>query len=260
MFIVKYDASGNVLWAMGSGNTGDDFANNPTTDAAGNVYVSGSYNYSSMNFGACTLTTEGGYDIFIVKIKDNCFAYYTASYDSILNTFNITIDSATASLATSYHWDFGDGTTSTLANPSHTYTADSLYDVCMKIYTASGDSCSYSHTIGIDTLGNIVRSSGFNLNVNSTNTTNIIQNNLSETVIKFSPNPFNSQTTILADHYLKNVTLTLYNSLGQQVKQLTNISGTTIELKRDNLVSGLYFWKITQGNEIISADRLLITD
>ena len=30
---------------------------------------------------------------------------------------------------TQYSWDFGDGTTSTQQNPSHTYTALGVYDV-----------------------------------------------------------------------------------------------------------------------------------
>lgn len=37
-----------------------------------------------------------------------------------------------------YYWDFGDGTTSSLANPLHTYNVQGTYDVILKIKTASG--------------------------------------------------------------------------------------------------------------------------
>ena len=57
-------------------------------------------------------------------------------------------------MATGFHWDFGDGTTSTQAAPTHLYTIDSLFNVCMKVYVASGDSCEYCHIIGKDNLGN----------------------------------------------------------------------------------------------------------
>ncbi len=35
--------------------------------------------------------------------------------------------------ASSYHWDFGDGNTSTMANPSHTYAAPGSYTISLKI-------------------------------------------------------------------------------------------------------------------------------
>ena len=37
-----------------------------------------------------------------------------------------------------YLWDFGDGKTSTLANPSHSYTSAGAYPVTLKVYTAEG--------------------------------------------------------------------------------------------------------------------------
>ncbi|MBX2903562.1 MAG: immunoglobulin domain-containing protein [Chitinophagales bacterium] len=42
-FVLKLDANGNFLWATGVGSTGNDVANDVTTDASGNVYYSGSF-------------------------------------------------------------------------------------------------------------------------------------------------------------------------------------------------------------------------
>ncbi|MDR0543230.1 MAG: PKD domain-containing protein [Dysgonamonadaceae bacterium] len=42
--------------------------------------------------------------------------------------------------ATAYEWDFGDGTTSSDANPSHTYTGLGTYTVSLKASNATGDS------------------------------------------------------------------------------------------------------------------------
>lgn len=78
--------------------------------------------------------------------------------------------------------------------------------------------------------------------------------------IKIFPNPFVFQTTLQADKILKGSTLTVYNSLGQQVKQIRNISGQTITLYRDNLPSGLYFIRLMLDNKTFSADKLVITD
>lgn len=42
----------------------------------------------------------------------------------------------------SWEWNFGDGTTSTLQNPSHTYTSSGEYDVALQVTNALGsDSC-----------------------------------------------------------------------------------------------------------------------
>lgn len=78
--------------------------------------------------------------------------------------------------------------------------------------------------------------------------------------ILLSPNPFSFSTTFKTNGNFKNAILTVYNSFGQQVKQIKNISGQEIKLQRDNLPSGLYFIRLTQDNEVITADKLIITD
>lgn len=75
-----------------------------------------------------------------------------------------------------------------------------------------------------------------------------------------SPNPFTFQTTLKTDNYLQNATLTLYNSLGQQVRQIPNISGMTFNLKRESLPIGLYFLKLSQDNKTITTDKLIISN
>lgn len=74
------------------------------------------------------------------------------------------------------------------------------------------------------------------------------------------PNPFSYQTTLQMNKIFKNVTLTLYNTQGRQVKQINNISGQTISLQRDNLSSGLYFLQLIQDNKILTTDKIVITD
>lgn len=78
--------------------------------------------------------------------------------------------------------------------------------------------------------------------------------------VEIFPNPFSTRTTLQSDNIFKDATLTVYNSFGQQVKQINNISGQTITLHRDNLSSGLYFIRLTQDNKVITTDKLVITD
>lgn len=79
--------------------------------------------------------------------------------------------------------------------------------------------------------------------------------------IKISPNPFLIETSLKTNKNIKEATLSVYNSYGQQVKQIKNISGQTITLHRDNLPSGIYLVRLTtQDNKILTTNKLVITD
>jgi alpha-tubulin suppressor-like RCC1 family protein len=78
--------------------------------------------------------------------------------------------------------------------------------------------------------------------------------------ISASPNPFTSTTTLISCKLFDNATLTVFNSNGQQVKQITNLSGQKIILNRDNLSCGLYYVRLTQKNKAIATGKVLIVD
>lgn len=75
IFIAKYDASGNVVWAKQAGSNRDDESRAIATDADGNIYITGyfgsSYSYDpagAVTFGNITVTsTNENRDIFIAK-------------------------------------------------------------------------------------------------------------------------------------------------------------------------------------------------
>lgn len=69
LFIVKHDASGNVLWAKSAGGNATDIGNGVAVDPLGNAYITGFFASPTINFGAGTLTntSSGTMDVFIVK-------------------------------------------------------------------------------------------------------------------------------------------------------------------------------------------------
>ncbi len=68
IFIAKYDASGNVVWAKSAGGVYPDRATTIKSDAAGNIFLSGYYGSPAITFGSTTLTNgNGGVDVFLVK-------------------------------------------------------------------------------------------------------------------------------------------------------------------------------------------------
>jgi hypothetical protein len=67
MFIVKYDANGNVIWAKSAGGTGFEYAFSVCVDVSGNALVTGTFSSSTITFGSFTLINKGVGDIFLVK-------------------------------------------------------------------------------------------------------------------------------------------------------------------------------------------------
>jgi len=71
-FLVKYDASGNILWVRQSVGTGshENKGNAVHTDGNGNVFITGIFADSAITFGAFTITNTSvpGYlDLFLAK-------------------------------------------------------------------------------------------------------------------------------------------------------------------------------------------------
>ncbi|MBN1116013.1 MAG: PD40 domain-containing protein, partial [Bacteroidales bacterium] len=80
-----------------------------------------------------------------------------------------------------------------------------------------------------------------------------------EAGLSIFPNPFSIQATINCDVILRNATLTIYSIEGRMVKQMSGIFGQTIEIHREQLSNGLYLLWLTEGNEVIAADKIFLT-
>ncbi len=71
VFLVKYDATGNVLWAKNSIGSGLDCGFSVSTDPSGNVYITGFFKSSTITLGTYTLTNSGISSTFIAKYDAN---------------------------------------------------------------------------------------------------------------------------------------------------------------------------------------------
>ncbi|MFH0867246.1 MAG: SPOR domain-containing protein [Bacteroidota bacterium] len=64
IFLVKYDAGGNVLWAKSAGGNNSDSAFSVTVDASGYIYIVGCFQGNSITFGSTSLSNTGTSDFF----------------------------------------------------------------------------------------------------------------------------------------------------------------------------------------------------
>lgn len=66
IFIIKYDSNGNQQWIRSAGGTGNDYVEDIAVDAAGQIYLAGSFQ-SLATFGTISISSSGGFDAFLAK-------------------------------------------------------------------------------------------------------------------------------------------------------------------------------------------------
>lgn len=147
----------------------------------------------------------------------------------------------------SYSWDFGDGNSSTLKNPVHTYTAMDDYEVTLTVTDNEGAVSKSSKTVGITVITSIDNEDGpteFALNQNY-------------------PNPFNPSTNINYDiPEASHVTIDVFNMMGQKVATLINESKAagsySVTFDASQLSSGIYIYRLQSGNFLSTKKMMLI--
>ena len=103
IFAAKLDPSGNWIWAVKAGGTEWDRGNGIAVDGAGNTYLTGEFQ-DTATFGSHTLTSNGFYDIFVVRIGATTSAgipiapenlsISTNGTDILLDWDDVTVDTA----------------------------------------------------------------------------------------------------------------------------------------------------------------------
>ena len=85
-----------------------------------------------------------------------------------------------------------------------------------------------------------------------------VKNYSSKNKITISPNPFSCFLTINFGNNLENHKISIFNSLGQQVKTYENIKDENFIINRENISSGVYFLRVENENSEFKTFRILI--
>ncbi len=87
------------------------------------------------------------YFIHVSKYSSNVGSYYLdvefqpapiSSFEAVQSSSTVLFTN-TSEYATSYYWDFGDGTSSNQVNPSHTYTSPGAFEITLTATNPNGD-------------------------------------------------------------------------------------------------------------------------
>ncbi len=133
-------------------NSPASFINSSNPAPATSAWDFGDATSSAQTNPVKTWTTPGNYTVSLVNDYGTCTDAVTRTVRVIaLPTANFTANDSTncsapftvnfrdlSGGATGWQWNFGDGNTSALQNPSHTYTAEGQYNVTLVITNISG--------------------------------------------------------------------------------------------------------------------------
>lgn len=125
-------SSATYLWDFGDGDTSTSISPTHTYTASGNFNVS---LIVTNNLGCTKSVTKNAY----IKVAQTPFASFSANSTNSCTTPLTVAFTNSSTNGVSYSWDFGDGSTSSATNPSHTYTTGGSYDV--RLITTNTDGC-----------------------------------------------------------------------------------------------------------------------
>lgn len=162
LFLVKYNSGGNVIWAKSAGGGFDDVVNCITSDASGNIYITGYFDSNTILFGSTTLTNVSMSDVFLVKYDPDGNVLWA---NSVSGTGSEIANSITVDASGNCHiaGNFGD---STITFGSIILTNNSLNaDMFLAKYDASGNvlwaksiggmNSDQAKSVSLDDTGNI---------------------------------------------------------------------------------------------------------
>jgi gliding motility-associated-like protein len=145
---VKFAASSRLTsplswqWDFGDGTTGAGQQIAHTYTLPDTVLVRLTVTATTICGGTITTTRK----VPIPRLTPSAGFHYTPACINAPATFS---DASSLAGITEWHWDFGDGTTSLLPNPVHSFTSTGNYQVHYRVTSTSGCSADTTKTISI---------------------------------------------------------------------------------------------------------------
>jgi hypothetical protein len=221
-FLMKISPAGNFIWYKRNeplpGSTADA---DGIAVRNGNEYIlaGSTHNPATYEFG-CVSYTAASFSNFITLISENPEVYPAASFSfSVINDTTYTFTDASTN-ATSWHWDFGDGDTSNLQNPSHNFTSGGNYTVILTAYNGPCSATDTLHIIGV----------GINETANAES-------------FSVHPNPSQGNFTISFPGSKDKISIEIFTTLGEKIFSDTTCASEK-EINIKSACVGIYLMKV----------------
>lgn len=280
IFVVRYDTSGNEIWALREGGADNDHSVAITINSMGDLFVSGHYHSSSFTVGTDTLNNAGMGDVFLLKYDMLGNPAWALSFGGSDHDFGYTItaDNNTGVLVAGMFMSV-----SMTVGPNTLINASMDEDMFLVQITNTGSVVlaeggggtgrDFLNSVLVCGGGEMIVAGGFSsvtLPINSPGLSNtdpsgstgdafiarrdfpmIVPAFSTDRTVQVYPNPGNGLFTFTSNEVIE--TITVYNSLGQEVKVVQNGNAPTCRTDLSDQADGLYFYSVvnTKG-EIIS--------
>jgi len=164
IFLAKFDSNGNHKWSKKFGGDRDDGVYSVSVDSSGNVYITGSFSSSSINFGGGALTNAGGTDIFLAKFDSNGNHLWSKRFGGSDWDYgnSVSVDSSGNVYITGY---FGYFKSSTIDFGGGALTSAGGYDIFLARFDSNGNhkwskrfggsSDDRGYSVSVDSSGNV---------------------------------------------------------------------------------------------------------
>jgi hypothetical protein len=200
------------------------------------IYIG--FNHNSTNMNLLFLD-----EISIIKNNTYCNANFTMLQDSI-NTYSYIIyNNSSVGNNYSYFWDFGDGNTSNLEFPTHTYAGVGPYQLCLTVTDTSGCNDTFCDSlyagrnetgISITVVPNIITS---------------VNNEITYSDISIYPNPATNSIIVNTKQLENNFTIHIYDITGRLIKSEKENAAKETLIDISSIENGIYFLTVTDGKQ-----------
>lgn len=243
--LFKTDSSGNCLWAKNYSGNGSSSVQQ--TNDRGYIMAGNAGNVISL-----IKTDDVGDTIWIKGFEGTNYAYGNFIQQTADNGFIVTGYTTRFSAGTPVYLIKTDSNGNSCIQKNFSLNLTSpVFTVTTVVSLVSHGGVTGSPATAYDHGGDVY---DFCAHVGSE--TNLISKN---TLIIY-PNPFSSETTLETEKAFNQTVLSVYNTQGRLVKQINNIDGYTITLRRDNLKKGLYYLQLIQDNNIYATEKIIVVD
>lgn len=143
-----------------------------------------------------------------------------------------------SSNANTYYWDFGDGDTSTIQSPTHTYLTANNYNVCLTVTDSNGCNVNTScQTVSFVTA---------------------VESKVNKEEVKIYPIPANKYFNIVIPSNYKNGSIVITDVVGKTVKSIEINNQENIKILTQEINSGVYFLSIENEGQKVYSKRILV--
>ncbi len=162
-------------------------------------------------------------------------AEFRWDFEDTLSPFQVTFSEVCTYEPDHWHWDFGDGVTSTDRYPIHLYDSSGIYKVCLIARNANG----------ADTLCKTLYLG-----------TSAVENPDINTGIQVIPNPFKDYLSVTLGTTLHQPLFRLYDQFGRLMIQEKLGQGIN-EIPVSAYKAGLYFWEVVAGGARLRSGKAI---